>query len=140
LIIGAIPCPGHAEAKVRTAVGRVHVTLSQNWERVVEARRGGSRRLRRGEGSAPSEAHDSTLSQEEAAMEKRVLSYDDLAVETFETGAAPTAAALLDGGSDSLTCEFSCPNGCTVLTTCSPDCDGGTQETVPDATVPDATA
>jgi hypothetical protein len=48
----------------------------------------------------------------EDLMNRRKLSIDDFAVETFETGIDPME----------VTTKASSGNGCTVLTTCSPDC------------------
>ena len=45
-------------------------------------------------------------------MKRRKLSIDEFAVETFETGIDPME----------VTTKASSGNGCTVLTTCSPDC------------------
>jgi hypothetical protein len=48
----------------------------------------------------------------EDVMNRRKLSIDEFAVETFETGRDPMEVAT----------RASSGNGCTVLTTCSPDC------------------
>lgn len=48
---------------------------------------------------------------------KRRIEIDQLSVETFETGAAPIAEYRSGSSGD----------GCTVMTTCSPDCCDTTQ-------------
>lgn len=52
-------------------------------------------------------------------MNRRKLSIDEFAVETFETGIDPME----------VTTKGSSGGGCTVLTTCSPDCCNTTVKT-----------
>ena len=53
-------------------------------------------------------------------MNRRKLSIDEFAVETFETGIDPMEEVTTKGSSG---------GGCTVLTTCSPDCCNTTVDT-----------
>jgi hypothetical protein len=55
----------------------------------------------------------------EDVMNRRKLSIDEFAVESFETGLDPME----------VTTKASSGNGCTVLTTCSPDCCDATGAT-----------
>ena len=65
-------------------------------------------------------------------MSKTALRIQDLAIQTFEMGRDPMAAAALALGSDE---QLTRVNGCTVLTTCSPGCDSTVEPAEPEKTI-----